>query len=208
MSQVPPQPKQAAQTSDASAADGSAAGLSAESLVLAHHVAVYRYAFRLTGTVADAEDLAQQTFLIAQQKLHQLRETERATGWLFAIARTSYLKSLAKRFPATGDGDLADTPAPCREILEIDSQELQQVLAELPAELRLTLTMFYFEELSYKEIADELEIPIGTVMSRLSRAKQKLRERLGIDVPAAPAPRKQAVASGHSVASRSTHTAP
>jgi RNA polymerase sigma-70 factor (ECF subfamily) len=208
MSQVPPQPHQAAQTSDAPAADGSAAGVSLESLVLAHHAAVYRYAFRLAGTAADAEDLAQQTFLIAQQKLHQLRETERASGWLFAITRTSYLKSLAKRMPATCDGDLADTPAPCREILEIDSQELQQVLAELPPELRLTLVMFYFEELSYKEIAQELEIPIGTVMSRLSRAKQRLRERLGIEVPAASPPRKQTVDSGLSVASRSTHTAP
>lgn len=208
MSQVPPQPHQAAQTSDAPAADGSSAGVSLESLVLAHHAAVYRYAFRLVGTVADAEDLAQQTFLIAQQKLHQLRETERATGWLFAITRTSYLKSIAKRMPATCDGDLADTPAPCREILEIDSQELQQVLAELPPELRLTLVMFYFEELSYKEIAQELEIPIGTVMSRLSRAKQRLRERLGIEVPAASPPRKQTVDSGLSVTSRSTHTAP
>ena len=208
MTQVSPQPQQASQTSDASAVDGIAAGLSLESLVLAHHAAVYRYAFRLAGTVADAEDLAQQTFLIAQQKLHQLRETERATGWLFAIARTTWLKSLAKRFPATCEGDLAETPAPCREIFEIDSEELQRVLAELPDELRLTLAMFYFEELPYKEIAQELEIPIGTVMSRLSRAKQRLRDRLGVDVPATPALRKQAVASGHSVASRSTHTAP
>ena len=208
MSQVSPEPKQAAQMPEAAAADGTAVGVSLESLVMAHHAAVFRYAFRLTGAVADAEDLVQQTFLIAQQKLHQLRETERASGWLFAIARTSYLKSLAKWFPATCDADPADTPAPCREILEVDSQELQQVLAELPPELRLTLVMFYFEDLSYKEIAQELEIPIGTVMSRLSRAKHKLRERLGVDVPAAPAPRKQAVAPGHFDASRSTHTAP
>ena len=61
-----------------------------------------------------------------------------------------------------------------------DAEELQQVLGELHEDLRLILLMFYFEELSYKQIADELEIPIGTVMSRLSRAKQKLRERLSV----------------------------
>ena len=208
MSQVSPQPKQAAQGPEASRADGAAAPLSLEALVLAQQAAVYRYAFRLTGRSADAEDLTQQTFLIAQQKLHQLRETERAGGWLLAIARTTWLKSLAKRFPATCDGDLAETPAPAREILEIDSQELQQVLDELSAELRLTLAMFYFDELSYKEIADQLEIPIGTVMSRLSRAKQRLRERLGACVPGAPTPRKDPVSAGPAVNSPSTPTVP
>jgi RNA polymerase sigma-70 factor (ECF subfamily) len=182
--------------------------MSLEALVLAHHAAVYRYAYRLAGTAVDAEDLTQQTFLIAQQKLHQLRDDQRAAGWLFSIARTSYLKSLAKRFPASCDGDLAETPAPAREIADVDSEQLQRSLAELPAELRLTIVMFYFEELSYKEIAEEQNVAIGTVMSRLSRAKQRLRERLGTDVPdpfagcTPPVP-----PTDLQVASRSTHSA-
>jgi RNA polymerase sigma-70 factor (ECF subfamily) len=150
-------------------------------LIAAHHAPLYRYAYRLTGMAADAEDLTQQAFLIAQQKLHQLREAERAAGWLFAILRSCYLKWRRKRFPMTStlaDLNMADVPQPVAELQAVDSEELQQVLGELHDDLRLILLMFYFEELSYKQIADELEIPIGTVMSRLSRAKQKLRERL------------------------------
>jgi RNA polymerase sigma factor (sigma-70 family) len=208
MSQVPTPPHQSGPCQDAPQEGCSSAGLSLESLVLAHHAAVFRYASRLTGAATDAEDLTQQTFLIAQQKLHQLREAERAAGWLFAIARTTFLKSLARRFPATCDGDLAETPAPSREILEIDSQELASVLAELPPELRLTLAMFYFEDLSYQEIASELDVPIGTVMSRLSRAKGRLRQRLGVEAPAASTPRKQLHASDSPRTSKSSHTAP
>ena len=207
MSPVPNPPNETGQGQETATDACCSGGLSLESLVLAHHAAVYRYACRLTGAAADAEDLTQQTFLIAQQKLHQLREAERAAGWLFAIARTTYLKSLARPFPATCEGDLAEAPAPSREILEIDSEELAKVLAELPDELRLTLGMFYFEDLSYQEIARELEIPIGTVMSRLSRAKARLRQRLGVPAPAMP--RKSHLPGGDPVhSSRSTHTAP
>jgi RNA polymerase sigma-70 factor (ECF subfamily) len=150
-------------------------------LIAAHHASLYRYAYRLTGVAADAEDLSQQTFLIAQQKLHQLREAERAAGWLFAILRSCYLKWRRKRFPLSStvaDLEMGEVPQPEAVLSAVDSEELQQVLGELHEDLRLILLMFYFEELSYKQIAEELDVPIGTVMSRLSRAKQKLRERL------------------------------
>src|SRR6516225_4025132 len=62
-------------------------------LVADHAEVLYRYAFRLTGSVADAEDLTQQTFLIAHQKLSQVREPAGARGWLFAVLRRVYLKS-------------------------------------------------------------------------------------------------------------------
>src|SRR5262249_42392790 len=68
-------------------------------LVLAHHAVVYRYACRLCGSPTDAEDLTQQTFLIAQQKLQQLREPERASGWLLSIVRSCFLKSVRKMKP-------------------------------------------------------------------------------------------------------------
>jgi RNA polymerase sigma-70 factor (ECF subfamily) len=139
---------------------------------------VYRYAFRLTGSQADAEDLTQQTFLVAQQKLAQLRQPERAAGWLFAICRTCFLKARAKRRPQDGQVDVTELPAPAPEIGPVDSEQLQAALDELPDETRLILLLFYFEELSYREIARELDIPIGTVMSRLSRGKQRLRQRL------------------------------
>jgi RNA polymerase sigma-70 factor (ECF subfamily) len=149
-------------------------------LVRAHHAAVYRYAYRLSGNAAEAEDLTQQTFLIAVRKVHQVREADRACSWLLAVVRSCFLKSLRKSRPvAVGSLELEaaevdQTP----EFDEVDRERLAAALGELPGDFRLVVLMFYFEELSYQEIASELEIPIGTVMSRLSRAKGHLRKRL------------------------------
>jgi RNA polymerase sigma-70 factor (ECF subfamily) len=129
---------------------------------------------------ADAEDLTQQTFLLAQERLHQLREPERVRGWLLAIARSCYLKSRRKRIPlpaAALELDVEEIPADVRES-EIDSQLLQAAIDELPDDFKVVLVMFYFQDCSYKEIAAQLETPIGTVMSRLTRAKSHLRRRL------------------------------
>lgn len=154
-------------------------------LIVAHSASLYRYAYRLTGQPADAEDLTQQAFLLAQQKLHQLRETERAAAWLFAIVRSCFLKACRKRQSVMhlGDWDVDEVADDSPEIDQVDQEELARALAELPDEFRLVVLMFYFEDLSYKEIAEQLELPIGTVMSRLSRAKGHLRRRLADDQP-------------------------
>lgn len=150
-------------------------------LIADHHRALYRYAYRLAGSVADAEDLTQQTFLVAQEKLHQVRDAQRVRGWLFTVLRTCYLKSRRKRVPlpaANLELDVNSIPEQTPDEDQIDRQLLQQALNELPDEFKLVLTMFYFEECSYKEIAAKLEVPMGTVMSRLSRAKGHLRQKL------------------------------
>lgn len=162
--------------------------ISLPELIRDHAVPLYRYAFRLAGQASDAEDLVQQTFLIAQQKLHQVREAERASAWLFAVLRSCFLKSRRKPQPqslsASGDeqfplDQLAVQPADGEATdAWLDREALQLALTELPDEFRIIVLMFYFEELSYKEIAEQLEIPIGTVMSRLSRGKAYLRRRL------------------------------
>jgi len=160
--------------------DVPAANLSA--MVQANHAAVYRYACRLCGCPTEAEDLTQQTFLIAQQKLPQLREPERACSWLLSIVRNCFLKSIRKARPTLAqDIDLImeQVAEATAEIETIDREELTAALAELPDEFRVVLLMFYFEELSYQAIAEQLQTPIGTVMSRLSRAKGHLRRRLG-----------------------------
>jgi RNA polymerase sigma-70 factor (ECF subfamily) len=154
--------------------------LDIQSLVCRYHGDVYRYAYRLAGNQPDAEDLAQQTFLMAQQRVHQIREPERALGWLFAILRSCYLKSERRRRPIDATGlemDIESIPDDVTES-DIDSQLLQAAIDELPEESRMVVLMFYFEECSYKEIATQLDVPIGTVMSRLARAKGRLRERL------------------------------
>ncbi len=154
------------------------AAMDMPALVQCHHAVVYRYAFRLSGNAADAEDLSQQAFLIAQRKIHQIREPEKARAWLLAVVRTCFLKGLRKVRPMLAqDVDLLVEQVPDAAHVpdQIDKQEVADALGELPDEFRLVLLMFYFEELSYQEIAEQLEIPIGTVMSRLSRAKGHLR---------------------------------
>ncbi|HWA97204.1 MAG TPA: sigma-70 family RNA polymerase sigma factor [Pirellulales bacterium] len=155
-------------------------------LVDAHHGDVYRYALRLSGSTSDAEDLAQQTFLAAQLKLHQLRDPRSARSWLLTILRHCYLKSCCRQRPIPAaamqleiDSLPAELPdANLFETLGVDREQLQAALDELAPEFKIVVLMFYFEEQSYREIAEQLRLPIGTVMSRLSRAKTRLRDRL------------------------------
>lgn len=149
-------------------------------LVEEHYALLYRFAFRLTGSVADAEDLTQQAFLTAQRKLDQLRDPSRAKAWLCAILRNAYLKNLRDR-PSTLTISLERTPEPTGDSAvehRIDQEELQEALNELPEDYRTPLILFYFEDFSYKDIAEQMHVPIGTVMSRLARAKAHLRRRL------------------------------
>lgn len=157
-------------------------------LVDEHHAAVYRYAYRLTGVAADAEDLTQQTFLQAQENLAQLRDPQRACPWLLAITRNGYLRERRRHLPvAECDAplelaDFAESPLPGSRLDdwpdEFDPERLQQALNHLPDEFKLVVLGYYFEERSYREIADDLQVPIGTVMSRLSRAKSQLRRAM------------------------------
>lgn len=150
-------------------------------LVSEHHAAVYRYAYRLTGTVCDAEDLTQQTFLAAHQHLAQLREAAHARAWLFTILRSAYSKLKTKRFPLLATPFDIDLEAVSEDIPEepmVDSQRLQEAIDELPDEFKLVVLLFYFEECSYREISERLDVAPGTVMSRLARAKARLRAKL------------------------------
>ena len=150
-------------------------------LVAEHHRAVHAYAFRLSGSIPDAEDLTQQVFLVAQQKLGQLRKEGSARSWLFAILRNCFLKNRQRRRPVPAASlqlNINTVPAEIPEEEDIDLERLQQAINQLPDGFRLVLVMFYFEERSYREIAEGLDLPIGTVMSRLARAKQHLRSKL------------------------------
>jgi RNA polymerase sigma-70 factor (ECF subfamily) len=145
-----------------------------------HHAELYRYAYRLTGNPADAEDLTQQTYLIASQRGAAVREADRVIGWLLTVLRNCHLKNRRRIVPTIGQPlekeleaipDAEDLPTWGRE-------ELQAALQSLPDEFRLVVMLFYFEDIPYKEIAERLQVPIGTVMSRLSRGKKLLRGQL------------------------------
>ncbi len=166
-----------------SASGDSSAGttLTIAQVIERYHQAVYRYAFRLTGRQADAEDLTQQTFLIAQQKLGQLRDETKVDRWLFAVLRSRFSKNRSRRGPVFAGSMEMDMDAMAIEPPpsdEVDRELLARALNELADDFRVVLVMYYFEDASYKEIAQQLAIPMGTVMSRLARAKQRLREQL------------------------------
>jgi RNA polymerase sigma-70 factor (ECF subfamily) len=153
-----------------------------ESLIRKHYVVLYRYAYRLTGQQCDAEDLTQQTFLTAHRSLHQLRDVTAVQGWLFQILRTSFVKVCRKRQPQSEiDAEFAinEVAATVENDMAFDVEHMQLRLNELPDTYRIALLMFYFEGKSYDQIATELDVALGTVMSRLSRAKAHLRARIG-----------------------------
>jgi RNA polymerase sigma-70 factor (ECF subfamily) len=150
-------------------------------VVADYHQDVYRYAYRLTGSAPDAEDLTQQVFLTAQECLGQLRDPENIRSWLFTVLRNSFFRSRKRRRPvAAGDLDLNidSIPDEVPSSEAIDREQLQQALSELPPPYRIVVLMYYFEDCSYREIAEKLDLPIGTVMSRLARAKAALRTSL------------------------------
>jgi RNA polymerase sigma-70 factor (ECF subfamily) len=163
-------------------------------LVAEHHEAVYRYAYRLSDSVPDAEDLTQQVFLVAQERLDQLRTPECARSWLLAILRNRFLRTVRQQqpVPATTVGlELDGLPCEVEAAEAVDRERLQEALNELPAEFRVVLGMFYFEECSYREIAEQLQVPMGTVMSRLARAKRHLRARLMPGEPVGQSPARE-----------------
>ncbi len=154
--------------------------LDLETLVVEHHAVLYRYAYRLCGHATDAEDLTQQTYLKAQSKLTQLRDLASARGWLFSILKNEYLQSRRRRTPLPVDleADLANVSTDAVPEGPIDRELLDQVLGELPEPYRLVVVMFYFDDCSYEQMARQLGVPLGTIMSRLSRARLQLRQRL------------------------------
>jgi RNA polymerase sigma-70 factor, ECF subfamily len=150
-------------------------------LVEDHYVGLYRYAYRLTGSAVDAEDLTQEAFCKAQLNLAQLRDPARAKPWLFSILRNAYLHRVraAKQQPCVSLNGVGDVAEPLPEALpEIDPEQLQQALQDLPEVFRTPIILYYFDDFSYRDIAEQMDLPIGTVMSRLARAKAYLRNRL------------------------------
>ncbi len=150
-----------------------------EQLVEEHHPAIYRYAYWLTGCPSAAEDISQDVFVRAFRGLHTLREPRAAKSWLMTITRNEFARWCQKRGPRPVDDVPDNVPARDEPTDQLDSREwVAQGLSELAVEFRLVLLMYYFEQLTYNEIATRLSIPIGTVMSRLSRGREHLKHAL------------------------------
>jgi RNA polymerase sigma-70 factor (ECF subfamily) len=153
-----------------------------ENLVNVYYRDLYRFGLSLTGSEADAADLTQQTFYIWANKGHQLQKAASVKGWLFTTLHREFLKMCRRRNRFSHESidecteDLANVPASC--IDRADSQTLLRILGEIAEHFRAPLVLYYMEDLSYKQIADVLALPMGTVQSRIARAKVQLLRRL------------------------------
>ncbi len=161
-----------------------------EDLVSTHYENLYRFALSLCHREAEAADLTQQTFLRWAQRGFQLRDRSKAKTWLFTTLYREFLggQRRSTRFPHVEIDDAGpDLPHLEPETVnQMDGQTVMTALNSLDETYRAPLMLFYLKDLSYQEIASVLNIPIGTVMSRLSRAKDQLRKRLiEQDAPAA-----------------------
>jgi RNA polymerase sigma-70 factor (ECF subfamily) len=149
-------------------------------LVDANYASLYRFALSLAKNQADACDLTQQTFFIWAKKGQTLRDGSKAKSWLFTTLYREFLRGRRRDGRITALEDLppaeADPPAPEVDVVAaMDAAVVMTALQEVDEVFRVPLTLFYLEELSYQEIAEAIDIPIGTVMSRLSRGKTQLR---------------------------------
>ena len=150
-----------------------------------HIPMLYKSAVRMCGNPNDAQDLVQETLFSALKNFHQVKDPEKSKYWMFSILRNTFLKDIQKNkkraeieFESVCD-KLTDRQHPERDCLRAEVREnIQEVLDKLDERLKKALTMFYFDGLSYKEISEQLDIPIGTVMSRIARAKVYLKREL------------------------------
>jgi RNA polymerase sigma-70 factor (ECF subfamily) len=153
-----------------------------EKLVKLYYRDLYRFGLSLTSSEADAADLTQETFYIWANKGHQLQKPASVKAWLFTTLHREFLKICRRRNRFSNESiderteELPDVPADCAE--RVDSQTLLRILGEIAEDFRAPLVLYYMEDLSYKEIADILALPLGTVQSRIARAKIQLLRRL------------------------------
>jgi len=154
-------------------------------LVLRHHRLVLNVAFRALGEVSQAEDVAQEVFLKVYRALPTYRHDKPFAHWLHRVTSNAVTDFIRRRKPVISLDSLDQLPLargsdPQDLAARHDLQRaVRDAIAALPSHYRDTISLQVFGELSYDEIAKTLDIPMGTVMSRLNAAKRILREQLG-----------------------------
>ena len=148
---------------------------------------LYNFAHWLTGNSTDAEDLVQETYAKALKGIRSFAEGTNFRAWMYSILRNTFLTSrtgLAARNTfaledETGEIQAADAQTPESVLLQKESEQaVMDALAGMPVLHREMILLCEMEEMSYKEIAEVLSIPLGTVMSRLARARAMLRRAI------------------------------
>lgn len=151
-----------------------------EAIVSAYYQSLYRFGYSLAKNEHEAGDLTQQTFFIYAEKGHTLRDSSKVKSWLFTTLYREFLRRRNKdaRMSSYEPEVLENTGGSVEPHVQsaTDGNLAIEALEEVDAVYREPLTLFYLKDLSYKEIAEVLDVPIGTVMSRLSRGKTQLRK--------------------------------
>jgi len=143
---------------------------------------LYQFALNLTHAASEAADMTQQAFYLWATRGHQLREDSKVKTWLFTTLHREFLRARRqeRRFPHYELEDVCIELPSVEPLLAdtLDATRVLEALARLPAQYKAPVTLFYLREHSYKEIADILGVPVGTVKSRIARGKSQIQHML------------------------------
>jgi RNA polymerase sigma-70 factor (ECF subfamily) len=153
--------------------------LNFQNLVDVHYGPLYRFAMSLTRTESNASDLVQETFLTWASKGHQLRDRSKVKAWLFTTLHRRFLESQRRsaRFPHFELSEvMEDLPQVDPELVtHIDAHAVVGLLGQVDPQFQAAVSLFYLEDYTYNEIAEILEVPLGTVKSRIARGLAQLK---------------------------------
>jgi RNA polymerase sigma factor (sigma-70 family) len=157
-----------------------------ESLVASYYRPLYQFAYSLTQAESDACDLTQQTFYVWATKGHQLRDPSKVKTWLFTTLHRQFLETRRRqvRFPHHELSEVEiELPALTPQLASrLDSEQVLRALGKVDELFQAPIALFYLEDCSYKDISEVLDIPMGTVKSRISRGLAQLHKLLANDL--------------------------
>ncbi len=155
------------------------AELNFKELIDEYYAPLYRFAFSLAKNEHEACDLTQQTFVVFATKGSSIRDTSKVKSWLFTTLYREFLRQRNKQSNVTPqEPEILEAEAPIVQpqvLHKLEHKSALSALQEIDETYRAPLVLFYLKDFSYKEIAEVLEVPMGTVMSRLSRGKAILK---------------------------------
>ena len=165
-----------------------AAGLDFEGVVARYYEPLFKFAFSLARTESEACDLTQQTFYVWAAKGHQLRDHTKVKTWLFTTLHRQFLETRRRqtRFPHHELGEVEfELPAVAPSFANrLDGALVLRALGQVDEIYQAAVALFYLEDHAYKEIAEILDVPLGTVKSRIARGIAQLQKLLADDISA------------------------